>query len=178
MTKRTFPLPKVYTLLEPGPVVLVSTALRGQTNIMTMSWHTMMEFDPPLIGCILSDRNYSFSILKKTRECVINIPTLEIAEKVVACGNTTGSKINKFDTFGLTPKPAKYVAAPLINECYANLECCIFDTGWINKYCLFVLEVVQAWRNPAVKNPKTLHHEGKGNFMVAGNRVKLKSAMK
>lgn len=178
MAKRTLALAKVYQLLEPGPVVLVTTAHRGQQNIMTMSWHTMMEFEPPLVGCIISNRNHSFEYLKKSRACVINIPTVELAEKVVACGNSSGLHVDKFDLSGLTAKPARYVDAPLIDECFANLECRVADTAMVKKYCLFVLEVVQAWRNPAVKSPKTLHHEGKGHFMVAGKRIKLKSAMK
>lgn len=80
----------MYRYLEPGPVVLVSTSRKNRANIMTMSWHTMMDFEPPIIGCVISNRNYSFNILKTTRECVINIPTLELAKQVVACGNTTG----------------------------------------------------------------------------------------
>ena len=68
MAKRSLPLSKVYRLLEPGPVVLVSTARKGQANIMTLSWHTMMDFEPPIVGCVISDRNYTFSLLKATRE--------------------------------------------------------------------------------------------------------------
>lgn len=90
MTKQLFPLPKVYGLLEPGPVVMVSSARAGRTNIMTLSWHTMLEFEPPLVGCVISNRNYTFDIVKATKECVINIPTVELAEQVVGCGNTTG----------------------------------------------------------------------------------------
>src|SRR5664280_1002027 len=86
MAKRTLPLSKVYGLLEPGPVVLVTTAHKGRANIMTMSWHTMMEFEPPIVGCVISNRDYTFSILKQTKECVINIPTVELAAKVVGCG--------------------------------------------------------------------------------------------
>ena len=66
---------------------------------MTMSWHTMMEFEPPQVGCVISNRNYSFDLLKATKECVINIPTVEIAEKAVGCGNTSGAKIDKFKKF-------------------------------------------------------------------------------
>jgi flavin reductase (DIM6/NTAB) family NADH-FMN oxidoreductase RutF len=66
---------KVYDLLEPGPVVLVTTAHKGRANIMTMSWHTMMEFEPPIVGCVNSNRDYTFSIWKQTQECVINIQT-------------------------------------------------------------------------------------------------------
>jgi flavin reductase (DIM6/NTAB) family NADH-FMN oxidoreductase RutF len=178
MAKKSLPLSKVYGLLEPGPVVLVTTARGGRPNIMTMSWHTMIEFEPPLVGCVISNRNYSFGLLKATRECVINIPTVEIAEQVVGCGNTSGADTDKFERFGLTPKSAAQVGAPLIAECYANLECKVADTGMVAKYGLFVLEVVKAWIDPAVKNPRTIHHLGSGNFMVAGERIKLKSKMK
>jgi len=178
MARKSFPLSKVYGLLEPGPVVLVTTASSERPNIMTMSWHSMMEFEPPLVSCIISDRNYSFGLLKASKECVINIPTVEIAEKVVGCGNTSGAKVDKFEKICLTPKQAAKVGAPLIEECYANLECRVVDTSMVNKYCLFVLEVVKAWQDHAVKEPRTIHHLGMGNFMVAGERIKLKSKMK
>ena len=178
MAKKSFPLSKVYGLLEPGPVVMVTTARNGKPNIMTMSWHTMIEFEPPLVGCVISNRNYSFGLLKATKECVINIPTVEIAEKVVGCGNTSGMKIDKFKKFGLTQKPASLVGAHLIKECYANLECRVVDTKMIAEYCFFILEVVKAWIDPTVKDPRTIHHLGSGNFMVAGKKIKLKSKMK
>lgn len=178
MAKKSLPLSRVYGLLESGPVIMVTTARKGEQNIMTMSWHTMMEFEPPLVGLVISDRNYSFGLLKSTKECSINIPTVEIAEKVVGCGNTHGAHINKFEKFGLTPKPASLVAAPLIEECYANFECRVADTKMVAQYGFFVVEVVQAWIDTVLKNPRTLHHLGKGNFMVAGERIKIKSKMK
>jgi flavin reductase (DIM6/NTAB) family NADH-FMN oxidoreductase RutF len=178
MAKKSFPLSKVYGLLEPGPVVMVTTVGSEHPNIMTMSWHTMMEFEPPLIGCVISNRNHSFSLLEATRECVINIPTVEIGEKVVGCGNTSGANVDKFERFSLTPKPAARVKAPLIEECYVNLECRVVDTSMVSEYCLFVLEVIKAWIDPAVKNPRTLHHLGSGNFMVAGEKIKLRSKKK
>jgi flavin reductase (DIM6/NTAB) family NADH-FMN oxidoreductase RutF len=178
MARKSFPLSKVYGLLEPGPVVMVTTARDGHSNIMNMSWHTMIEFEPPLVGCVISNRNHSFGLLKATKECVINIPAVEIAEKVVGCGNTSGANMDKFETFCLTPKPAARVGAPLIEECFANLECRVVDTRMVAKYCLFVVEVIKAWIDPAVKNPRTIHHLGSGNFMVAGERIKLRSKMK
>ena len=178
MAKKSFPLSKVYSLLESGPVVLVTTAWTGKSNIMPMSWHTMMEFEPPLIGCVVSDLNDSFGMLKATKECVINIPTVEIAEKVVGCGNTSGASLDKFEKFGLTPKPAAVVGAPLIEECFANLECRVIDTSMVSRYCLFVVEVIKAWIDPAVIHPQTIHHLGRGNFMVAGEKIKLRSKMK
>jgi flavin reductase (DIM6/NTAB) family NADH-FMN oxidoreductase RutF len=138
----------------------------------------MLEFELPLIGGVVSNRNYSYELLVMSAECVINIPTAEIAEQVVACGNTSGLKTDKFEEFGLTAKPAKLVAAPLVDECYANLERRLFDTSMVDTYGLFVFEVIEAWIDPAVKTPCTMHHIGHGDFMLAGRRIKLKSKMR
>lgn len=178
MAKRSCSLSKVYGLLEPGPVVLVTTARKGRTNIMTMSWHTMMEFEPPLVGCVISGHNASFDALKATRECVINIPTLALAKQVVGIGNCSGRSVDKFAKFGLTPVAAAQVAAPLIDECYASLECRVADTRLVNRYNFFILEVVQAWVETSIKQPQTLHHRGNGVFVVAGETIRLRSAMK
>ena len=178
MPKRVFPLSRVYGLLEPGPVVLLTTASAGKPNVMTMSWHSMLEFEPPLIGCVISDRNHSYGLLKSSRECVINIPTVDIAEKVVSCGNSTGSRTDKFKKFGLTPRPAERVGAPLIEECFASLECRVVDTGMVAKYCFFVLQVIKARVDPLLKHPRTIHHLGHGKFMVAGETIVLRSRMR
>jgi flavin reductase (DIM6/NTAB) family NADH-FMN oxidoreductase RutF len=103
---------------------------------------------------------------------------VDLAAKVVGCGNVTGAKLDKFSKFGLTPVPAKKVRAPLIAECYASLECKVIDTTLVAKYCFFIIEVIAAWVDPAVKKPRTIHHLGRGNFMVAGERIKLPSRMK
>lgn len=177
MAKKPYPLSKVYGLLETGPVVLVTTSHKGKANIMTQSWHTMMEFVPPLVGCVISGRNHSFDALVATRECVLGIPSVELAKQVVGVGNCSGSKVDKFKKFNLTAVQASQVAAPLVAECYANLECKVADTRMVNKYNFFVLEVVKAWIDPAVKDPRTLHHRGKGVFMVAGDTITLPSKM-
>jgi len=175
MKKKVFPLSEVYRLLESGPVVLLTTVRAGCPNVMPMSWHLMMEFTPPLVGCVVSNRNFSFASLKTSRECVINIPTVELAKTVVACGNVTGQSVNKFKKFGLTALPAKCVKAPLIAECYASLECKVVDMKLVTKYNFFVLEVVQAWVDATRKNPRTIHHQGEGEFMVAGRTLHLPS---
>jgi len=173
--KRELPLAQVYGLLEPGPVVLVTTARAGRANIMPMSWHTMMEFVPPLVGCVISSQNHTFEILRATGECVINVPTAELAKKVVGCGNTSGLSVDKFKTFGLTPAAASVVEAPLIAECYANLECRVFDIRLVTQYNFFILEVVKAWIDPRRKRPRTIHHQGEGVFVVPGRTLKLPS---
>lgn len=178
MAKKSLPLSKVYQLIEPGPVVLVSSQRGKQPNVMAMSWHMMVDFEPPLIACVLSNRDYTFDTVRKTKECVINIPTVELARKVVACGNTSGQDMDKFKKFGLTPSAAACVRAPLIDECYANLECKVIDTTLVNKYGIFIFEVVKAWVDRSRKHPRTIHHQGNGVFVVDGKILKLPSNMK
>ena len=174
---KDLPLSKVYQLLEPGPVVLLTTARKGRANVMTMSWHMMVEFEPPLVACVVSSADYSFAALRATGECVIAVPALHLAPEVVAVGNCSGRDLDKFAAFGLTPIPAKKVAPPLVAECFANLECKVADTRFVNRYNLFVLEVIKAWRDPSQKNPKTIHHHGYGTFVVDGATIRLKSRM-
>ena len=175
---KNLPLAKVYQLLEPGPVVLLTTAGRGRANVMTMSWHMMVEFEPPLVACVVSSAGHSFAALRATGECVIAVPARSLAPKVVKVGNCSGRDVDKFAAFELTPLPARRVAPPLVAECFANLECRVTDTRLVNKYNLFILEVLQAWIDPAQKKPKTIHHHGYGRFAVDGEMIKLRSRMR
>ena len=176
--KKSIPLGQVYRFLEPGPVVLLTTEQKGRRNVMTMSWSVMIDFDPPLVGLIVSNRDYSFKALKETKECAINIPTAELIKAVVGCGNTTGRTVDKFKRFGLTPFDASQVSPPLIAECFANLECRVVDTTLVSKYGFFVVQVLKAWADPGVRSPETLHHAGLGVFRVAGRKIKSASKMR
>lgn len=174
---KELPLAKVYQLIEPGPVVMLTTSHKGRQNVMTMSWHMMMEFTPPLIACIVSTGDFSFTGLKATKECVIAIHGVELAEKVVKVGNCSGRNIDRFETYGLTPLPADCVKAPLVAECFANLECRVVDTSLVNRYNLFVLQVVKAWADQDQPNLKTIHHHRYGDFTVDGEIIHLESRM-
>jgi flavin reductase (DIM6/NTAB) family NADH-FMN oxidoreductase RutF len=172
---RELPLSEVYQLVEPGPVVLLVTSARGRPNVMPMSWHLMLEFEPPLVGCVVSDRNHSFAALSRTRECVLAIPSVEIARKVARCGDVSGRDVDKLAAFGLTALPASEVAPPLVAECWADLECRVVDARNVARYGLFVLEVVKAWIRPAAarRRPRTLHHVGYERFVVSGETIRL-----
>ena len=137
----------------------------------------MVDFEPPLVACVVSDANYSFAALRQSKECVLAIPSVELAPKLVKIGNASGRDIDKFAKFGLTAAPAERVKAPLVGECFANLECRTADTRFVNKYGLFILEVLKAWIDPKQKNPRTIHHRGYGTFVVDGETIKLKSKM-
>lgn len=178
MKKKALSLSKVYQSLEPGPVVLVTTSHKGKPNVMTMSWHMMVDFEPPIVACVISNRNYTFNILKKTKECVINIPSVELADKVVKVGNSSGRTIDKFREFQLTPEPASFVKAPLISECFVNLECKVVNMKMATKYNIFILEVLKGWVTTSKKRMRTIHHCGYGIFVVDGKLIKLSSKMK
>jgi flavin reductase (DIM6/NTAB) family NADH-FMN oxidoreductase RutF len=169
--KNDFPVGLARRYLEPGPIVLVSSAWQGKKNIMTLGWHTVLEFTPSLIGCMISGGNHSFDMIRQSKECVINVPTIALTDTVVGIGNTSGAEIDKFSHFGLTAVPAELVAAPLIGECHANFECRLYDDALVERYNFFIFEIIKAHVASAPKHPETLHYTGDGIFMVSGKII-------
>ena len=169
--KTDFPVSKIRRYLEPGPIVLVSSRFDSETDIMTMGWHTVMEFTPSLVGCIISSGNHSFELIRNSRQCVINLPTTALTDTVVKIGNSSGADIDKFATFGLTAEKASKVGAPLIAECHANFECRLHDDALVDTYNFFVFEVVKAHVARTPRHPQTLHYTGDGVFMVSGKII-------
>lgn len=169
--KVEIPVEQVRRYLEPGPIVLVSSAWHGRRNIMTMGWHTVMEFSPSLVGCVIAAGNHSFEMVRRSRECVINVPTTELTDEVIGIGNTSGAEIDKFERFGLTAERARRVKAPLIRECHASFECRLADDRLVEKYSFFIWEVVRARVARTPRYPRTLHYTGEGVFMVAGKII-------
>jgi hypothetical protein len=95
MRQSKIDLPVSAILLEPGPVVLVSSCWKGEINIMALGWYTVMEFEPSLVGCVIASGNHSFELIRKNRECVINVSTRNLLDAVVGIGNSSGRSINK-----------------------------------------------------------------------------------
>lgn len=173
--KGDFPVERVRQYLEPGPIVLVSSRWGGRNNIMTMGWHMVMEFTPSLLGCLISGGNHSHEMIRKSGECVINLPTTKLTDEVIAIGNSSGAEIDKFEEFGLTAQTAAKVDAPLISECHASFECRIHDDALVDKYNLFIFEVVKAHVAKSPKHPETLHYTGDGVFMVSDKIIHRRS---
>lgn len=169
--KRDYPVARVRRYLEPGPIVLVTSARGAERNVMTLGWHTVMEFTPSLVGCMISAGNHSFGLIRSSGECVINLPTTALADEVVGIGNCSGASVDKFAKFGLTAEPAAKVAAPLIRECHAAFECRLVEDALVESYNFFVFEVVKAHVAPEPEHPETLHYTGDGVFMVSGRIV-------
>jgi flavin reductase (DIM6/NTAB) family NADH-FMN oxidoreductase RutF len=173
---KEFPLSKAFQFIEPGPVTMLTTSINGKPNVMTMSWTMDVDFTP-LIACVVSNGDYSFDAMMKTKECVLAIPTVDIIDKVIDIGNCSGEDTDKFKTFGLTPLPAEKVKAPLIAECLANIECRVIDTSMADKYNIFILEGVKAWIDDERKEKRTFHANGNGTFVVDGKTMDLKKRM-
>ncbi|MDR1076283.1 MAG: flavin reductase family protein [Xanthomonadaceae bacterium] len=173
--KQDFPVNQVRRYLEPGPIVLVSSKWRDETNVMTLGWHTVMEFSPSLVGCVISAGNHSFELIRDSGECVINLPTTVLTDIVVGIGNTSGAEIDKFEEFELTAEKARKVRAPLIKECHANFECRLYDDVLVEKYNFFIFEVVHAHVAVSPRYPETLHYTGDGRFQLAGATISRRS---
>ncbi|OJX87370.1 MAG: flavin reductase [Paludibacter sp. 47-17] len=167
-------LQKAFMLLEPGPVTMISTSHEGKHNLMTISWTMVMDFTPRF-ALLTGSWNYSCEALLKTKECVIGIATADLVDTILDVGTTTGRKIDKFAQFGLTPLPASHVSAPLIKECYANIECRVVD--YIEQHSIFVLDGVKAWIDEDRKEKRILHARGDGIFIADGEIFERREKM-
>ena len=171
---RELELCKAFTLVESGPVVLVTSHDGGKDNIMTISWTMVMDFTP-VFAITTGEWNYSFAALQKNRECVIAIPTVDLLDKVVGIGTCSGVDTDKFAKFKLTPVQARLVRPPLIKECLANIECKVIDI--VTKHHIVVLEAVAAYVDTARKEKRTVHAVGDGTFIVDGRKIDRKEMM-
>jgi flavin reductase (DIM6/NTAB) family NADH-FMN oxidoreductase RutF len=129
----------------------------------------------PRFAFLTGPWNYSYKALIKNRECVIAIPTVDLAKKVVQIGSCSGAEVNKFEKFKLTPLEAQCVKAPLIQECYANIECRIADH--VKKHNIFILDAVAAWVDGKRKEKRCFHAIGDGRFIVDGEKINHRKIM-
>jgi flavin reductase (DIM6/NTAB) family NADH-FMN oxidoreductase RutF len=171
---RELKLSKAFTLMEPGPVVLVTTHDGRKDNIMTISWTMVMDFTP-LFAITTGEWNYSYAALRKNRECVIAIPTVDMLDKLVGIGTCSGKDTDKFAKFKLTPVQGRIVRPPLIKECLANIECKVVDI--VTKHSIVVLEAVAACVDTARKEKRTVHAVGDGTFIVDGRKIDRRKMM-
>ena len=171
---RQLRLSKAFCLMESGPLVLVTTHDGKKDNIMTISWTMVMDFTP-VFAITTGDWNHSFAALRKNRECVIAIPTVDLLDKAVGIGTCSGADTDKFARFKLTRVRARRVRAPLIRECFANIECKVTDI--IQKHNIVVLEGVAAHIDTARKEKRMVHAVGDGTFIVDGRRMDRKKMM-
>ncbi len=178
MKKAELPVHRARAYLEPGPILLVTSKSGDERNVMTLGWHLILEFSPSLVGCMISSGNHSFDLIRESRECVLNLPTLDMIDTVVAVGNRSGRDHDKFEELNLKTETARRVAAPLLGDCHANFECRLADERMVDDYNLFIFEIVHAQVATRPKHPKTIHYTGDGVFMVAGQIVSRRSSFR
>ncbi len=174
LTLKKMKINTAFTLMEPGPVVFVTTNDGRKNNIMTISWTMVMGFTP-IFAMTTGPWNYSYAALLKTKECVISIPTVDLIDRVIGVGTCSGADTDKFATFGLTPVKGKHVRSPLIKECLANIECKVVDI--IEKHNIVVLEGLAAYIDESRQETRTLHSVGDGSFVVDGRKLDRREMM-
>lgn len=169
------PLSRAFTLVEPGPVILVTTHDGTRPNIMTISWTMVRSFDAEF-ALTTGPWNHSWTALCDSRACVLAIPTADMIDTVVGIGMCSGADTDKFARFGLTALPARHVRAPLIKECLANIECRVEEI--IERLNLVLLRGVAAQIDAARTDTRLLHAVGDGTFTADGERFDRRAAMR
>jgi flavin reductase (DIM6/NTAB) family NADH-FMN oxidoreductase RutF len=168
-------LSKAFTLLESGPVVFVTTNDGRKNNVMTISWTMVVGFTP-VFAITTGPWNYSYAALRRSRECVLAVPTVDLIDRVVGVGTCSGADTDTFEKFGLTPMEGRHVRAPVIRECLANIECRVIDI--VRRHDIVVLEGVAAYVDGSRKEKRTIHAIGDGTFVVDGPTIDRKKMMR
>ena len=168
-------LSKAFTLIEPGPVVLVTTNDGQKDNVMTITWTMVIGFSAAF-AITTGPWNHSYAALLETKECVISIPTVDLIDMAIGVGTCSGEDTDKFEKFGLTAVKARHVRAPLIKECLANIECRVVDI--IDRHSIVVLEGVAAYFDSAREEKRMIHAVGNGTFIVDGGKIDRKEMMR
>jgi len=168
------PLDTAFTIIEPGPVVLVTTSDGVRDNVMTVSWTMVVDFSPRF-AMTTGAWNYSYDALRSSRECVLAVPTVDLVDRVVGVGTCSGADTDKFERFDLTPVAGEHVGAPRIEECLANVECRVVDI--VERHDIVVLEGLAAYVDRARAETRTIHAVGDGTFVVDGDRIDRRAAM-
>jgi flavin reductase (DIM6/NTAB) family NADH-FMN oxidoreductase RutF len=173
VVKSDVPGAKAYRLIYPRPVVLVSCMdpETARPNIITIAWSVPLSINPPLVGILVAPRRYSHELIERSKEFVINVPTMELLEKAIKCGKVSGRGHDKFAEFGFTPKPGRMVRAPYIEECVAHIECRLANQVSTGDHTLFIGEVVAACADEEAFDGNFINIERTQNIFQVGGDV-------
>jgi len=171
-SKVTVNYASAYRLLHPMHTVLVSCIGKaGKPNVTTVAWAMPTSQKPPLVAISLAPERHSHSLIEETGEFIINIPTIEMLQAVMACGTFSGRSFDKFKKANFTPIPGKRVKVPAILECLAHIECTVEDKFQTGDHTVFVGKIVEAYAdsgmfsdNYDIKRAHLVYHGGGNNF--------------
>ncbi|MDD6480708.1 MAG: flavin reductase family protein [Lachnospiraceae bacterium] len=130
-------------MLNPVPAVMVSLAdTDGKTNIITVAWAGTVCTNPPMVSISVRPNRYSYGILQRTGEFVINLTNEELVRACDYCGVVSGREVDKFKETGLTPLAMEQVAAPGIAESPVNIACRVTEARELGSHTMFIAEVL------------------------------------
>jgi flavin reductase (DIM6/NTAB) family NADH-FMN oxidoreductase RutF len=179
--KRPIPLDTAYRLLNPGPLVLVSSLFRKKSALTPIAWHMPVSDSPPLVALEIWEGHFIYKAILETKDFVMNIPSSAMAGTIRGLGSVSGAKVDKFARYGLSKEEAKKVKSPRLAGAIAVMECKLHrDKALLEKYNIVLGDVVYAeaeeglftdrWL-PEKGGPQMLHHLGSGIFSVPAARV-------
>ena len=131
-------------ITSPIPPTLVSCGTVDAPNVLTVAWTGILCTRPPIVYISVRPERYSYDLIKRTGEFVINLPTERLVRAVDMCGVKSGRNCDKFALTGLTPQPSSQVSAPLVAECPVNIECRVRDTVQLGSHDMFIADVTAA----------------------------------
>ncbi|MBU0580322.1 MAG: flavin reductase family protein [Candidatus Margulisbacteria bacterium] len=178
--KIEIPLDVCTRLINHGPVSLLTSAYMDKRNVMALAWLMPVSHTPRYLAIALPQKRYSYELIEKSKEFVLNIPPVALKQLVLNCGEVTGRKVDKFKEHKIKTLPAKKVGAPLIEDCVAHLECKIINEIKAGDHQILVAEIVAASANEGVVSEKgivnvekaqMLHHLGGAYFGVMEKEV-------
>lgn len=152
MTKREFPPSEA---LYPVPVILVSCLDKTskKTNVITLAWCGVVSSNPPMIGISIRPSRLSHKLIQKTKDFVVNIPSVKILKEADLCGMLSGRDIDKFKECSFTSAASSKIASPMITECPVNIECKLKDVIKLGVHDLFIGEVVAVHADDDILKP-------------------------
>jgi len=161
---------KFHNYAFPMPTVLVTcNDKEGKTNVITIAWHTTISKKPPLYGISVAPCRYSYDLISKTKEFVVNFTPYSLAKTVHFCGTHSGRKTDKIKETNLSLVDSEKVKTPSIKECYAHLECKLFDIIELGDHCLLVGEVVNVRGEKEFLNKELLDNSKTQTCFYLGN---------
>ena len=129
-------------LLQPGPLALLTSQFRADTNVMTVAWLMPVSFEPALVAVAIHPDRLSHEYVSRSEVFALNIPNMELLSAIHRCGIETGRQGDKFQPAGLTPVDAYELDLPLIDECVAHIECGVVERMRFGDHDLFIGEPV------------------------------------
>jgi len=180
MPIKEIPLEQGYKLLNPGSVVLITSASGEKKNVMTLAWTSIINSEPFIIGIAMGNQAYSAKLIRKSREFAINIPGKNLLGAVRACGETSGINVDKFKKAKLTVFRAKKVRAPLVQECFGWLECRVIKAIKFGDVNFFISKVLAVSASDKYyddgwipEKAQLIHHLGGGSFYFSSKKTGL-----